>query len=76
MTVKIIAFSGKRESGKTTIAKVTKTMLPFFAAMIIALMAITYLPRLSLWLRVQTGQLKAEDVNRSIEKWNTNLSGH
>ena len=62
--------------GKTTIAKVTKTMLPFFAAMIIALMAITYLPRLSLWLPVQTGQLKAEDVNRSIEKWNTNLSGH
>ncbi len=61
--------------GKTTIAKVTKTMLPFFAAMIIALMAITYLPRLSLWLPVQTGQLKTEDVERSIEKWYNNLSG-
>ncbi len=61
--------------GKTTIAKVTKTMLPFFAAMIIALMAITYLPKLSLWLPVKTGQLKAEDVKNSIEKWNNNLSG-
>jgi len=60
--------------GKTTIAKVTKTMLPFFLAMIIALMAITYLPRLSLWLPVQTGVLKAEDVERSIEKWHNNLS--
>ncbi|MCK5565853.1 MAG: TRAP transporter large permease [Planctomycetes bacterium] len=61
--------------GKTTIAKVTKTMLPFFAAMIIALMAITYLPRLSLWLPVKTGQLKTEEVERSIEKWHNNLSG-
>ncbi len=61
--------------GKTTIAKVTKTMLPFFAAMIIALMLITYLPRLSLWLPVKTGQLKTEDVERSIEKWHSNLSG-
>ena len=60
--------------GKTTIAKVTKTMLPFFLAMIIALMAITYLPRLSLWLPVQTGVLKAEDVESSIEKWHNNLS--
>ncbi len=62
--------------GKTTIAKVTKTMLPFFAAMIIALMAITYLPRLSLWLPVQTGQLKTEEVESSIEKWHNNLSGN
>jgi len=61
--------------GKTTIAKVTKTMLPFFAAMIIALMAITYLPKLSLWLPVKTGQLKTEEVERSIEKWKNNLSG-
>jgi tripartite ATP-independent transporter DctM subunit len=60
--------------GKTTIAKVTKTMLPFFLAMIIALMAITYLPRLSLWLPVQTGVLKAEDVESSIEKWHNNFS--
>ena len=62
--------------GKTTIAKVTRTMLPFFAAMIIALMAITYLPKLSLWLPVRTNQLKAEDVESSIEKWNNNLSGN
>ena len=60
--------------GKTTIAKVTRTMLPFFAAMIIALMLITYLPKVSLWLPVQTGQLKARDVEKSLEKWNNNLS--
>jgi tripartite ATP-independent transporter DctM subunit len=59
--------------GKTTIAKVTKTMLPFFAAMIVALMVITYLPRVSLWLPVQTGVLKTEDVERSIETWNSTL---
>ncbi|MEQ8209500.1 MAG: TRAP transporter large permease [Lacipirellulaceae bacterium] len=51
--------------GKTTIAKVTKTMLPFFASMIIALMVITYVPVASLWLPVQTKQLKAEDVQKS-----------
>ena len=61
--------------GKTTIAKVTKTMLPFFAAMIVALMLITYMPKVSLWLPVQTGQLKAQDVESSLEKWNNNLSG-
>ena len=36
--------------GKTTITKVTRPMLPFFAAMFIALLAITYTPALSLWL--------------------------
>ena len=36
--------------GQTTIAKVTKTMLPFFGAMIAALMVITYVPAVSLWL--------------------------
>ncbi len=51
--------------GKTTIARVTKTMLPFFASMIIALMVITYVPASSLWLPVQTRQLKAEDVQKS-----------
>jgi tripartite ATP-independent transporter DctM subunit len=51
--------------GKTTIAKVTKTMLPFFASMVIALMVITYVPATSLWLPVQTKQLKAEDVQKS-----------
>jgi TRAP-type C4-dicarboxylate transport system permease large subunit len=51
--------------GKTTIAKVTKTMLPFFGAMIAALMVITYIPATSLWLPVQTKQLKAAEVNQS-----------
>jgi TRAP-type C4-dicarboxylate transport system permease large subunit len=48
--------------GKTTIAKVTGTMLPFFGAMIAALMVITYIPATSLWLPTATKQLKAEDV--------------
>ncbi len=51
--------------GKTTIAQVTKTMLPFFGAMIAALMIITYIPATSLWLPVQTHQLKQEDVEKS-----------
>jgi len=61
--------------GKTTIAKVTKTMLPFFAAMIAALMVITYVPKISLWLPVQTGQIKADEVEQSLEQWNANLYG-
>jgi len=36
--------------GKTTIAHVTRSMLPFFAVMVIVLLLITYLPELSLWL--------------------------
>ncbi len=36
--------------GKTTIARVTRSMLPFFAVMVIVLLLITYLPELSLWL--------------------------
>jgi len=36
--------------GKTTIAKVTVPLLPFFAAMAAALMLITYIPKLSLYL--------------------------
>ena len=51
--------------GKTTIAKVTKTMLLFFGAMVAALLVITYVPQLSLWLPVQTGQLKRADVEKS-----------
>jgi TRAP-type C4-dicarboxylate transport system permease large subunit len=50
--------------GKTTIAKVTKTLLPFFGAMIVALMVITYIPAISLWLPVQTKQLKQADVDK------------
>ncbi|NJL26941.1 MAG: TRAP transporter large permease [Thermoanaerobaculia bacterium] len=48
--------------GKTTIAKVTRPMLPFFAAMIAALLLITFLPALSLWLPVETQQLKKSEV--------------
>jgi len=51
--------------GKTTIAKVTRTMLPCFAAMILALLFITYLPSLSLWLPVQTGTIKKSEVEQS-----------
>jgi tripartite ATP-independent transporter DctM subunit len=36
--------------GKTSIAEVTRPMLPFFFAMAVALMVITYVPQLSLWL--------------------------
>jgi len=36
--------------GKTTIADITKTLLPFFLAMIIVLMLITYIPAISLFL--------------------------
>ena len=50
--------------GQTTIAKVTKTMLPFFGAMVAALMVITYIPATSLWLPVQTRQLKEEEVEK------------
>lgn len=46
--------------GKTSIAKVTRSMMPFFFAMIVALMIITYWPQLSLWLPVVTGQLGPE----------------
>jgi TRAP-type C4-dicarboxylate transport system permease large subunit len=61
--------------GKTTIAKVTKYMLPFFGAMALALMVITYIPKVSLWLPVQTGQLKAAEVEESCNKWNASVFG-
>ena len=51
--------------GKTTIAKVTKTMLPFFGAMVAALMVITYIPATALWLPVQSKQLKQVEVEKS-----------
>jgi len=52
--------------GKTTIAKATPMLLPFFAAMLVALMVITYVPSVSLWLPVQTEQLKAKEVEKSF----------
>jgi tripartite ATP-independent transporter DctM subunit len=36
--------------GKTSIVEVTRPMLPFFLAMLVALMLITYIPGLSMWL--------------------------
>lgn len=36
--------------GNTTIAKVTPFMIPFFLAMFLGLMLITYIPALSMWL--------------------------
>ena len=44
--------------GQTSIARVTRPMLPFFLAMLIALAAITFLPWLSLWLPDAAGLLK------------------
>ncbi|MFG0253930.1 MAG: TRAP transporter large permease, partial [Rhodopirellula sp. JB053] len=52
--------------GKTTIAKATPTLLPFFGAMVVALMVITYTPSVSLWLPVQTKQLKAVEVEKAF----------
>ncbi|WOO40846.1 TRAP transporter large permease [Rubellicoccus peritrichatus] len=50
--------------GKTTIAKVTSKMIPFFLAMVAALMVITYVPAVSLWLPVETGQIKQKEVEQ------------
>ena len=41
-------------------------MMPFFGAMVAALMVITYVPQVSLWLPVQTKVLKAEEVEKSF----------
>ena len=40
-------------------------MLPFFGAMIVALMIITYVPSTSLCLPVQTKQMKQADIEKS-----------
>ncbi|MCG8336608.1 MAG: TRAP transporter large permease [Proteobacteria bacterium] len=61
--------------GKTTIAKVTKTMIPFFLAMIAALMVITYIPKMSLWMPVKTGLIKQEEVDKTMEIWKQNFGG-
>jgi TRAP-type C4-dicarboxylate transport system permease large subunit len=41
--------------GKTTLARVVPSAIPFFIAMAVALMFITYVPELSLWLPRQFG---------------------
>ncbi|MHC4524803.1 MAG: hypothetical protein ACYTEU_07575 [Planctomycetota bacterium] len=50
-------------------------IVPFFGAMALALMVITYVPKVSLWLPEMTGQLKAEEVKTSIDHWNESLFG-
>lgn len=44
--------------GGTSIVAVTRAMLPFYVAMMAALMLITYVPALSLWLPRLTGAIK------------------
>ncbi len=44
--------------GKTTIAQVTKPMLPFFTAMLVAVLLITFIPAISMWLPEAAGLLK------------------
>ncbi|MCB1096846.1 MAG: TRAP transporter large permease [Verrucomicrobiae bacterium] len=44
--------------GKISVARVTPTLIPFFIAMIIALLAITFIPVLSLWLPEMFGLTK------------------
>ena len=50
--------------GETTIASVVRWLLPFYAAMLVALVVITYVPSTSLWLPVQTEHLKQKEVDR------------
>lgn len=44
--------------GETSIAKVTKPMLPFFFAMALALLLTTYIPKISMWLPELLGLVK------------------
>ena len=44
--------------GKTSIANVTKPMIPFFIAMIVAVLLITFIPALFMWLPGIAGLLK------------------
>jgi tripartite ATP-independent transporter DctM subunit len=43
---------------KTNVTKVMKQILPFYAAMVLALFICSYIPQLSLWLPEQLGLLK------------------
>jgi tripartite ATP-independent transporter DctM subunit len=43
--------------GKTTLVKVTPALLPFFLALLVALMLITYVPAISLWIPRMMGML-------------------
>ena len=48
--------------GKTTIANVVRPLLPFYVAMLVALVIVTFVPNTSLWLPVQMDQLKQEEA--------------
>ena len=50
--------------GKTTIANVVRPLLPFYAAMLVALVIVTFVPATSLWLPVQMDQLKQDEVDK------------
>jgi tripartite ATP-independent transporter DctM subunit len=43
---------------QTTVSKVMRHILPFFAAMIVALLLCTYVPSLSMWLPAKLGLIK------------------
>lgn len=60
--------------GETTIAKVTKTMIPFFLAMIAAVALITYVPQISLWIPEKVGLIKTADVEKSMQQWHDSFS--
>jgi tripartite ATP-independent transporter DctM subunit len=44
--------------GQTTVTKVLRPILPFFAAMIVALLITTFVPQLSMWLPDKLGMVK------------------
>ena len=50
--------------GETTIANMIRPLLPFYMAMIVALVVITYVPSTCLWLPVKTKQLKQQEVDK------------
>ncbi len=60
--------------GQTTIAKVTKTMIPFFLAMIVAVALITYIPQISLWIPEKVGLIKTVEVEKSMQLWHDSFS--
>jgi len=50
--------------GETTIAQTVRSMLPFYAAMWLALMVVSFVPAVSMWLPVQTKQVKASEYEK------------
>ena len=50
--------------GETTIAKTIRSMLPFYAAMWLALMVVSFVPAVSMWLPVKTEQIKASEYEQ------------